>query len=193
MKFKGLLSIFIFLVINSYSQEFDSNTFWLKAGYGFSTAKFSDSEVGLTLNGSFSYKTQNNIFTFSYFNTGEFWSNEYVETFSLQYGKSYDFSMRGLLFPIPLSLLIKKNFNYSIIGRVGFSYNKWNKKTTLIDHSFLNEKYNYELIKGFGFPIELEIKEDITGFLGMGFSIYTNISGVKGYTGFSINLCLGKF
>ncbi|MCF8239776.1 MAG: hypothetical protein K9J16_00210 [Melioribacteraceae bacterium] len=101
--------------------------------------------------------------------------------------------MRGLIFPFPFLLIVKKDFNYSIIGRIGLSYNKGIKRTTLINEEFFGDSYNSKYVNGFGLPIEVEIKEDITNFLGLGLSVFANFNKVSNYSGFSFNLYIGKF
>ncbi|MCK7521986.1 MAG: hypothetical protein MZV64_32040 [Ignavibacteriales bacterium] len=95
-------------------------------GIGF--IKFSDSDVGLNLSLSLNYEIQNNNFNFSFLNSSELelfnHPNEYNKSYAVKYGRSLDFSMRGLILPFPFLLFLKKDFDYSLIGRIGVSYNK---------------------------------------------------------------------
>ena len=102
--------------------------------------------------------------------------------------------MRGMLFPIfPFLLIIKKDFNYSLIGRIGISYNEGLERTELLSDESFNDRYDSKLIRGFGVPLEIELREEITGFLGMGMSIYANINKVKNYTGVNFSVYVGRF
>ena len=193
MKALIISSLFLLLFSILTAQDETANSFWAQAGGGVILTDFSHSAGGLTYTASLNYKTNYGIFSFNYLDGGEILGGEYLRTFSLQYGKSYDFKMRGLILPLPIFLIIKKDFNYSLIARAGVSYNLWNKRTNIIEHNFLFDKYNYELKKGIGFPLEVELKQDFTSYLGMGIAFYANLSSVKSYTGASLNFYAGSF
>lgn len=193
---KYYVIIYFLLNITMLAQSNSENSFWAQIGGGANFSDFSDSNLGSNLCLSLNYKFQNNVITVSYLNS-EFFSfdnpNESIKSYQLKYGISSDFSMRGLIFPFPLFLLVKKDFNYSIIGRIGLSYNRGIKRTTLITDDFFGDSYNSLYVDGFGLPIEVELKEDITNFLGLGLSVFANINKVSNYIGFSFNLYVGKF
>ncbi|NLT50121.1 MAG: hypothetical protein GXX85_04295 [Ignavibacteria bacterium] len=190
MKYLSIFSLFLLSFTFLPAQNETSNSIWVQAGLGFVSANFPDSDGGLNGNASLNYRTDYGIFSFNYF---PILGEEYINTYSLQYGRSYDFKMRGLIFPLPIFLLIKKKFNYSLITRAGISYNIWNKRGEVKETFFIFDKYNYELKKGIGFPLEVELKQDITSYLGMGIGFYANFSPVKGYSGASLNLYIGSF
>lgn len=187
----------LLLNITILAQTNCKNSFWGQIGSGFNFSNFSDSKLGSNLYLSLNYKFQNDVISFSYLNSNEFFTfdkpNEYIRSYQIKYGKSFDFTMRGLIFPFPFLLIVKKDFNYSIIGRIGLSYNKGIKRTTLINEEFFGDSYNSKYVNGFGLPIEVEIKEDITNFLGLGLSVFANFNKVSNYSGFSFNLYIGKF
>ncbi|MBU2508353.1 MAG: hypothetical protein KJ799_16775 [Bacteroidetes bacterium] len=176
-----------------FSQDENIHSFWGQVGVGMSYVKLSDSDVGFNLLASVSYEIQNNNFSFTYFRSHE-WSfftrpEEYIKSYEVKYGRSIDFSMRGLLFPFPLLLFVKKDFDYSIVGKIGLSYNEGLKRTTLIE----GNNYSSKFVSGIGLPIEIEIREEITSYLGMGLSVHTNFNKVKNYSGVNINFYVGYF
>ncbi|MFA6598147.1 MAG: hypothetical protein WCS69_10520 [Ignavibacteriaceae bacterium] len=197
MKYIHLLILLILGNTLSIAQYEKKDSFWGQIGYGISFAKYSNSDVGLNILGSINYETQNNNFSFSYVNSGEIAlfkdPGEYIKSYELKYGRSIDFSMRGLLFPFPFLLIIKKDFNYSLVGKIGISYNEGLKRTTLIQDDFFDDSYNSKIVSGFGLPVGIEMREEITRYIGMGLSFYTNFNKVKNYSSFNFSLYVGQF
>ena len=189
--------ILVFL-LNSFSlaQDEIKNSFWVQIGTGMSFMKLSDADAGLNFLASLNYETQNNNFSFSYLRSSEFAlfvnPGEYINSFELKYGRSIDFSTRGLIFPFPFLLIIKKDFNYSLIGKLGISYNELRKRTRLVNSESFNNSYDSKIFTGFGLPIEIEIREEITSLIGLGLSVYTNFNKVKKYSGFNFSLYVGQ-
>lgn len=180
-----------------FAEDNDKDIFWVQAGTGIGFTKFSNSSAGIGFLLSLNYENQNHNLSASFMHLDEFemfdHPGEYIKSYSIKYGRSYDFSMRGCILPFPLLLIINKNFDYSIIGRVGVSYNKWLDRTNLIKNESFSSSYDSEVIHGFGVPIEFEIREEITSYLGLGFMLFTNINKVKTYWGFNFSILIGNF
>lgn len=180
-----------------YAQSDSTISIWGQAGYGFGLSKFSDTDGSFSSNLAANIKYDKNIITLGYVYNGEFISfespGEYFKSFQLKYGRSFDFRMKGLIFPFPFLLLIKKEFNYSFIARTGISYNEGIKRTVLIEHHLFNDKWEFETIYGYGVPIEIEMKEDITNYIGMGLVLSANINEVSNNFGIMLNIYAGWF
>jgi hypothetical protein len=192
-------TLIIILLINcfTFAQDQINHSFWAEIGTGVSFIKLSDDDAGFNYFGSLNYEINNNNFSLSYLNSREFLSfnhpEEYIKSFELKYGRSIDFSMRGLIFPFPLLLILKKDFDYSLIGKIGISYNEGLKRTVLLRDELFNNNYDSKITTGFGLPIEIELREEITSFIGMGLSLYVNFNKVKNYSGFNFNIYIGQF
>lgn len=191
--------IIIFILLNSlsFAQDEVRTSFWGQVGTGISFMKLSDADAGFNLSTSLNYEIQNNNISISYLHSSEFSMSkhpeEYVKSIELKYGRSIDFSMRGLIFPFPFLLIIRKDFDYSLVGKIGVSYNEGRERTKLLKDEFFDDRYDSKVTNGFGLPIEIEIRENITNFLGMGLSVYANFNKVRNYTGFNFNLYAGQF
>ena len=193
---KYLIVVFL---LNSFSfaQDEIKNSFWGQVGTGVSFMNLTDANAGFNLLASLNYEIQNNNFSISYLRSSEFsmftHPGEYVKSIELKYGRSLDFSMRGLIFPFPFLLIIKKDFNYSLVGKIGISYNESLQRTILLKDELFDNSYASKITTGFGLPIEVEIREEITDFVGMGLSVYTNFNKVKNYSGLNFNIYIGQF
>jgi len=181
-----------------FGQEASNSSMSVQIGSGFSFANFSDNNDGsLCLSGSLNYKINNNNFSIGVFNVIEFIlftrPSEYITSYDIKYGRSINFKMRGLVLPIPLLLIVNRDFKYSLVGKVGLSYIRSLSRTNLLENNSFDSVYASEILTGFGIPIELELREEITSFFGMGLSVYTNINSVKNFTGFNLNVYLGSF
>ncbi|MDP2303230.1 MAG: hypothetical protein Q8N03_12495 [Ignavibacteria bacterium] len=197
MKYLLLFTLLILSNRFSFAQEEINSSFWGQFGTGISFMKLSDTDVGFNLLASLNYEIQNNNFSISYLRSNEFsmftHPEEYIKSIELKYGRSIDFTIRGLIFPFPFLLFINKDFNYSLIVKAGISYNEGRERTLLIKYELLDHSYASKVKTGFGFPIEIEVREEITNFVGMGFSVYANFNEVKNYSGLNFNLYVGKF
>jgi hypothetical protein len=181
----------------TFAQDENKSSFWGQVGTGMSFMKLSDSNAGFNFLASLNYEIKNNNFSISYLRSSEFsmftHPEEYVKSIELKYGRSIDFTIRGLIFPFPFLLIIKKDFDYSFIGKIGVSYNESLQRTILLNDEFFDDRYDSKIITGLGLPIEIEIREEITSFVGLGLSVYTNYNKVKNYSGFNFNLYVGQF
>lgn len=100
--------------------------------------------------------------------------------------------MRGLLIPFPLLLVVKKELNYSLLGKVGLSYNeRLIRKELTADR--VKKTHFTELSQFVGIPLEIELREEITSFFGLGVSVFANINAKLCYSGFNLNLYAGQF
>jgi len=191
-----LLTLFLLNCL-LFAQEQTTHSFWAEVGTGVNFLEFTDSHNGFNLYGSLNYEIENNNFSLSYLHSSEFSMfvrpEEYIESIELKYGRSIHFSMRGLGFPIPFLLIINRNFDYSLVGKVGISYNESRKRTALLANESFDSSYNSKITNGFGLPVEIELREQITSFIGMGFSFYANFNEVKNFSGVNFNIHLGKF
>jgi len=194
---KNLIVILFLLSNQSFSQDHLSNSFWGQVGTGINFMKLQNTNSGFNLSASFNYEVNNNNFSISFLHSSEFslftHPEEYIKSIELKYGRSIDFSMRGLIFPFPFLLIIKRKFDYSLIGKIGISYNESRERTLLLEDDFFDNRYNSKNKYGLGLPIEIELREEITNFLGMGVSLYTNFNEVKNYSGFNFSLYVGQF
>ncbi|HPI37736.1 MAG TPA: hypothetical protein PK397_07315 [Ignavibacteriaceae bacterium] len=194
---KSSVIIFVLLSVLSYTQTQYNHSIWGGAGVGVGYMKSSNSNSCINLSASLNYKTGNNNFSISYLDSRELLSfdnpTEYVKSVELKYGRSIDFTIRGLLLPFPFLLIVDKDFNYSIIGKIGLSYNEGRERTTLFKDESFGNRYDSRIITGFGLPVEIELREEITSFLGMGLSFYLNSNRVKTLAGVNLNLYTGRF
>jgi len=136
---------------------------------------------GLIYQLQLNYEVNNNNFSLSFLHSGKFALFDPQE-----YIRSFDFSMRGLMFPFPFKLIIKKDFYYSLIGKIGISYNESRVRTELLKDDFFDNRYDSKLNTGFGLPIEIELREEITSFFGLDISFFANFNGIKNYSGFNL-------
>ncbi len=205
--------IFVFIAgIDLYSQDnnssagnFDSEnpgleyiySLWANGGYSVGFANFSDTDIGLGINGTLTFEKDKNLFSFSYQKIYELSlfsdHQETIQSFQLKYGKAKEFRMRGLLFPFPFFLLIKKDFNYNILWRAGFAYNLYQKIPDHENEIKVNTHNTYERKSFFSIPLEIELREDITDFIGIGTGLFINLNNKYSSGGIIFNLYLGKF
>jgi hypothetical protein len=196
---KNIIVVSLFFLFNcfSFGQDQIRSSFWGEVGTGVSFMKLSSASAGINIFASLNYESQNNNFSLSYLRSSEFsffaHPKEFVKSYELKYGRSIDFSMKGLVFPFPFLLIIKKEFNYSLIGKIGISYNEARERNNLIKSEIFNSSYDSKLISGIGLPIEIELREEITDFIGMGLAVYTNFNKVKNYSGINFNITVGQF
>ncbi len=147
-------------------------------GGGIGFLNFSNTHLAMNLYSSIDYGIGNKLIEIAFVKSYEFSpiskSVEYLSTFQIKYGSTYHFKMKGLFLPIIILpyLDIDKEFNYSLTGKVGISYNEG-----------LFESKGYDSITdnnfGFGIPIELELREEITNYFGLGFIAYYNLNKVR--------------
>lgn len=189
--------LFICVTFSCVAQDKNNSQFWVQVGTGITFMKLTDTDAGINFAGSLNYEKDNDNFSFSFINSIEWilFSNpeEYIKSYMLQYGRSINFTMRGLFFPLPFFLLLKDQFNYSLVGKMGISYNESIKRTTIRTSQSFSSYYNHELITGFGLPIDVEFREEISSYFGMGLSAFANFNKVRNYSGFNISLHLGQF
>jgi hypothetical protein len=196
---KKIIVVSLFFLLNcfSFGQDQIKSSFWAEVGTGVSFVKLSAARAGINIFASLNYESQNNNYSLSYLRSSEITlfthPDEFVKSYELKYGRSIDFSMKGLLLPFPFLLIIKKEFNYSLIGKIGISYNEARERTNLIKSEICNNSYNSKLISGIGLPIEIELREEITDFIGMSLAAYANFNKVKNYSGINFNISVGKF
>lgn len=194
---KIILFFFVTLNIFTNAQSDSTISIWGQAGYGFGLSKFSDTDGSFISCLAANIKYDKNIVTLGYVYNGEFLSfenpGEYVKSFQLKYGRSFDFKMKGLIFPFPFLLLIRKDFSYSFIPRIGISYNEGIKRTILIEPQLFNDRWEFRTLNGYGIPIEVELKEDITNYIGLGTVLSANFNKISNNFGIMFNVYIGWF
>jgi len=193
-----LLIIFFFITNDSmFSQGKNEPTIWGSFGVGSGFYDFSDSDVGFQFTCSLNYENGNNNFSLSYLEAHEFVlfrkPYELMKSIEFKYGKSKIFSLRGLLLPFPFLLLLKHNFNYSVIGKFGVSLNNYRYRVDIIESYFISSTYDQRYKNGFGFPLEIELREEFADWIGMGILFYYNINTIKNFFGAGINFQFGDF
>ncbi|MBU1678417.1 MAG: hypothetical protein KKD86_06115 [Bacteroidetes bacterium] len=190
---KNVIYIILFILYSTLvlAQEQNGDSYWISTGLGVNFLKLSDSDVGFNFAMTANYEIHNNVISYSYMRSSEFvffnHPGEYIKSHEILYGRSFDFSMEGLLIPFPFLIFLKKEFNYSVIGKIGISYNERLKRTELENDDFFDNSYNSILLSGMGFPIMIEIREDLTDYLGMGLSFYTNFNNATNYSGINFH------
>ena len=193
MKNLIIVCLFSLLSVVAFPQGENKSSIWINAGTGLSFMQFTDVGTALNFSLALNYDNQNNNVCASYMHAFalELFSSpdEYVNSFEVKYGRSLKFKMRGLLFPMfPFLLLLKKQFEYTITGRVGLSYTNASKWTKIKESEFLDVEYNTELLHSIGLPIEIEIREDVTSDVCFGLVFYTNINKVMNFSGVNFNI-----
>lgn len=170
---------------------------WANGGYSLGFTNFSDTDFGLGFNGTLTFEKDRNLFSFSYQKLYELalfsYHSETIQSFQLKYGRAKEFKMRGLLLPFPFMLLIKKDFNYKILWRAGIAYNLYQKIPDAEIEGHLINSNKSERNTFVSIPLEIEFRQDITDFLGLGSGLFINLHDKYPSGGFIFNIYLGKF
>jgi hypothetical protein len=148
--------------------------YWLSLGIG-------KNYFGPTLNFSFSYSFDNNIFTVKYLKANEF-------TFS---PGGYDFDEPRLKLE-EIGALYGKTYRegyilLSLSGGISYVYG--------INRGIQIQPKEFEKIKisTLGIPLEANFRIEINSFLGIGASCFGNLNNQKTYLGGMVQIYIGKF
>jgi len=95
--------------------------------------------------------------------------------------------------PLPLPMIVTKEFKYSLVVKIGASYIVMRERTGIIQLKPFNNLYSGEVKEGMGLPLEIELREELTNSFGMSVSLYGNKNGIKDYWGFNFSIYIGKF
>jgi len=188
----------IILVLSNlvFSQGVKSSSFWGDAGAGLNYIKLANSDVMLNFRFGLNYKVNSNNFSVVYLNSSEFElidsPAEYLKSVSVIYGRSFDFTMRRLLVPLPLPMIVTKEFKYSLVVKIGASYIVKRERTGIIQLKPFNNLYSGEVKEGMGLPLEIELREELTKSFGMSVSLYGNKNGIKDHWGFNFGIYIGQ-
>ena len=161
-----------------FSQDEIQHSFSGQIGGGIGILNFSNTHLAMNLYSSIDYSIGNKVIEITFAKSHEFSplgkSVEYLSTYQIKYGRSYHFKMKGLILPIIILpyLDLDEEFNYSLTGKIGVSYNEGLFETG--DYGSITENKS-----GLGIPIELELREEITNYFGLGFTAYFNFNKVR--------------
>lgn len=197
MKIKYFLAVVFLLSYQSFAQNDSSSLFWGQLGSGMNIVKYSQfGSGGMNFSSSINYETSGNYLAFCYLVEQEFVlftsPAERIKTYSIMYGRTYNFEFDRLLCLFPIGLLFKVKSQNAITGKVGISYFDYLERKELLSSDGWDHQYASHRITGYGIPIELEWRNSISTYFGFTISAYAFIDKLKNHYGFNYGIYFGK-
>ncbi len=193
MKIICTLFLIIILIQSAFGQTENEFKYSGGIGFGIGSVKFTNQNSGLSLNTDAQLKHGSSIYEVSYykwFGFGFFTPpSEYVVSYCLKYGKEFKFVREGGLFSLTSNSDLFTN--YSVQLKTGISFLESRERTSVKYQRLISDEYNTKSRTGFGLPLEIEVRSEISKFFGLNAKVSGNLNAISPFYDISLGVYFG--